>query len=255
MLFRRIKSHIEKENWFAVFIDFCIVVVGVFLGIQIGNWNEARVSHIQEAEYLEQLRDEIAANARMARIQSDYVDRLVEGGRNAIQFLESGEPCQSDCARLMIDLFHASQIWGASFIQEKYQEANRRGIPSHEPLRLQVQDFYSFIIGWDTVNATPPLYRERGRGYIPIDALTALWTDCHEVSNLYEEYLSFGCEAALSDMDLTRALSQMQNDPELLLSLRFWIGQNEFARLNYPVLIEASDATVAAINAHLEETR
>ena len=40
MLLRRVKSHIEKENWFAVFIDFIIVVVGVFIGIQVANWNE-----------------------------------------------------------------------------------------------------------------------------------------------------------------------------------------------------------------------
>ena len=37
MIFRRIKSHIEKENWFAVFIDLCIVVIGVFIGIQVAN--------------------------------------------------------------------------------------------------------------------------------------------------------------------------------------------------------------------------
>ena len=254
MIFRRIKAHVEKENWFAVAIDFFIVVVGVFLGVQIGNWNEARVTHIQEAEYLEQLRDEIAANARMARIQSEYVDRVVEGGRNGIRFLESGEPCQAGCERLMIDLFHASQVWGTPFFQEKYQETNRRGIPTHEPLRLEVRDFYSNIIGWDTVNATPPAYREHVRGYMPVDALTGLWTHCYEISNLSEEYLTFGCEAALSEMELTPALSQMQTDPELLRSLRFWIGQNEYARLYYPALINASDKAVAAINQHLEET-
>jgi len=42
MIFRRIKAHIEKENWFAVGIDFCIVVIGVFIGIQVANWNETR---------------------------------------------------------------------------------------------------------------------------------------------------------------------------------------------------------------------
>jgi hypothetical protein len=40
MLFRRIKVHIEKENWFAVFVDFIIVVFGVFMGIQVANWHE-----------------------------------------------------------------------------------------------------------------------------------------------------------------------------------------------------------------------
>lgn len=255
MLLRRIKAHVEKENWFAVGIDFCIVVVGVFLGIQIGNWNEARVSSIQEAEYLRQLRNEIAANAEMTRFQAQYVDRIIEGGRNGLQFFESGEPCKANCERLMIDLFHASQVWGLPFFQDKYQETNRRGIPSHEPLRLVVQDFYFLISGWDTVNATPPAYRERVRGYIPVDAIKELWTDCHEIVGMVEELLTFGCEAALSEMELTRALSEMQSDTELIRALRFWIGQNEFAKLNYPTVIERSNASVDAINQHLGQRR
>ena len=255
MIFRRIRARVEKENWFAVGIDFFIVVIGVFLGIQIGNWNEARVSSIQETEYLEQLRNEIAANAEMTRYQAQYVDRIIEGGRNGLKFFESGEPCKVDCERLIIDLFHASQVWGLPFFQDKYQETNRRGIPSHEPLRLVVQDFYSFISGWGTVNATPPVYRERVRGYIPVDAMTELWTGCHEIIGMVEELLTFECEAALSEMELTRALSEMQSDRELIHALRFWVGQNEFAKLNYPTVIKRSNASVDAINQHLGQTR
>jgi len=42
MLLRRITKHVKDQNWFAVFIDFIIVVVGVFIGIQVANWNEER---------------------------------------------------------------------------------------------------------------------------------------------------------------------------------------------------------------------
>ncbi|NNU16531.1 hypothetical protein HK107_09385 [Parvularcula sp. ZS-1/3] len=252
MILRRVMEHVRTQNWFAVGIDFVIVVVGVFLGIQIGNWNEARVSHVQEAEYLEQLRDEIASNAHMARIQAQFVDRVVEGGRSGLQFLESDEPCTSDCERLVIDLFHASQVWGTGFFREKYQETNRRGIPSHEPLRLNVQSVYSYIVGWDTVNATPPPYREQVRGYIPVDAMTLLWQDCYEVLDMANEVLTYGCEDALSEIDLSSALSAMQADRELEHSLRYWVGQNEYARLNYPELIERAEASVDAINQHLE---
>ena len=40
MLLRRITEHLKAQNWFA--IDFVIVVLGVFVGIQVSNWNEAR---------------------------------------------------------------------------------------------------------------------------------------------------------------------------------------------------------------------
>lgn len=42
MLFRSISKHVQDQNWFAVGLDFFIVVVGILLAFQITNWSEAR---------------------------------------------------------------------------------------------------------------------------------------------------------------------------------------------------------------------
>ncbi|MEO0368600.1 MAG: hypothetical protein AAF197_07420 [Pseudomonadota bacterium] len=42
MLLRRVTKQVKDQNWFAVGIDFAIVVIGVFIGIQVANWNDAR---------------------------------------------------------------------------------------------------------------------------------------------------------------------------------------------------------------------
>ena len=55
MLFRRIKAHVEKENWFAVVVDFIIVVVGVYIGIQVANWNDTRIQAERRAQIIESL--------------------------------------------------------------------------------------------------------------------------------------------------------------------------------------------------------
>lgn len=55
MLLRRISSHVNEQNWFAVGIDFVIVVVGVFIGIQVSNWNESQRAKIDEHGTLLQL--------------------------------------------------------------------------------------------------------------------------------------------------------------------------------------------------------
>ncbi len=49
MLLRRVTEHVKAQNWFAVGIDFLIVVVGVFIGIQVANWNDARRDRAIEA--------------------------------------------------------------------------------------------------------------------------------------------------------------------------------------------------------------
>lgn len=59
MIFRRIRAHIEKENWFAVALDFFIVVAGILIAFQITNWNDARSDRIREGQYFEYLRSDI----------------------------------------------------------------------------------------------------------------------------------------------------------------------------------------------------
>ncbi|GHB04899.1 hypothetical protein GCM10009069_29300 [Algimonas arctica] len=61
MLLRRITKHVNDQNWFAVGIDFCIVVTGVFIGIQVANWNEARQERRLEQIVLERMLDEVEA--------------------------------------------------------------------------------------------------------------------------------------------------------------------------------------------------
>ena len=55
MLLHRITEHVKDQNWFAVGLDFLIVVVGVFIGIQVNNWNVARGEQADAAIVLEQL--------------------------------------------------------------------------------------------------------------------------------------------------------------------------------------------------------
>ncbi len=58
MLRRRIRKHIASQNWTAVGIDFLIVVVGVFMGLQAQEWNQLRVDRETERRYLASLADD-----------------------------------------------------------------------------------------------------------------------------------------------------------------------------------------------------
>ena len=81
MLLRRVIEHVKAQNWTAVAIDFVIVVVGVFIGIQVSNWNDARqeaasrqLVHqrlLQDFALIEQQTDQ--AVARMERVLSSLI--------------------------------------------------------------------------------------------------------------------------------------------------------------------------------------
>jgi hypothetical protein len=59
MILRRITEHAKAQNWFAVAVDFVIVVVGVFIGIEVSNWNAARADRLAEREIIAAIADDI----------------------------------------------------------------------------------------------------------------------------------------------------------------------------------------------------
>jgi len=80
MLLRRVIDHFRKQEWTAIAIDLAIVVVGVFMGIQVSNWNETRHDQNLAREYAARIYQDLAgdidkyrradeaANKRMAQI-------------------------------------------------------------------------------------------------------------------------------------------------------------------------------------------
>ena len=61
MILRSVMKHVRDQNWVAVGLDFLIVVVGVFIGIQVANWNEARREEALGEAYLDRLSDDLVA--------------------------------------------------------------------------------------------------------------------------------------------------------------------------------------------------
>jgi len=66
LLLRRIAQHVKEQNWFAVGLDFLIVVFGVYFGLQVSSWNEVRQDRIEEADFLAQLHNDLMLAAKQS---------------------------------------------------------------------------------------------------------------------------------------------------------------------------------------------
>jgi hypothetical protein len=255
MILRRVIEHVKAQNWTAIGIDFVIVVLGVFVGIQLGNWNEARALRAQESAQLAQLRDELIANNRALEFQMAYTSTSIESGRRALAYLESNEPCASRCDDLLIDFFHASQLWGTAFETAHYRENERLGFPTDPATRAAVELFYLAIAWWDPVNLTAPAYRERVRGHISPDAAVVLWDRCFTITEDQFEVLSRDCAPELAGIDSAAILQSIRRDARIADDLRFWLGQNIFALEEYPNARQDAAEAIDAINAELGDER
>jgi len=76
VILRRVIEHVKFQNWTAVALDFVIVVVGVFIGIQVSNWNDVRGERAMERLYLERLLADAQANERELECHLDRHRRL-----------------------------------------------------------------------------------------------------------------------------------------------------------------------------------
>ena len=63
MILRRVTEHVKTQNWVAVGVDFLIVVVGVFIGIQVSNWNETVNDRRREQAVLHAMHEDVTATS------------------------------------------------------------------------------------------------------------------------------------------------------------------------------------------------
>lgn len=64
MILSRIIEHFKKQHWMAIFLDFVIVVVGVYLGIYLGNVRDAQNYRIETRQSLHALESEMRADLK-----------------------------------------------------------------------------------------------------------------------------------------------------------------------------------------------
>lgn len=91
MLLRRVIEHFREQAWTAIMLDFVIVVVGVFVGIQVSNWNDARRDREIEALYLARLQQELSEISAQAEAEVDIVREVYDPLLQVTAYFDTGE--------------------------------------------------------------------------------------------------------------------------------------------------------------------
>ena len=143
MLLRRITKHVTDQNWFAVFIDFLIVVVGVFIGIQVSNWNETRAERGAESEYLVALEQDVAASLDEIKIIKEILDEQDKARKVLYDFsLSDKESLDSaqwpDLINKALWSFKTLDISNTTF--ESLRSSGRLSILSDDTLVIALQE-------------------------------------------------------------------------------------------------------------------
>ncbi|MFB9374163.1 hypothetical protein ACFFUB_09350 [Algimonas porphyrae] len=217
MILRRLKAHVEKENWFAVGIDFCIVVIGVFVGIQLGNWNEARQDKIAEAGYIERLDLEMdVIRARLTDGEAVYrnsvenIDLLLDA-RRAFHRGEPDEIPDDDILQSAASSVTSGRVPAGSPAAFKEMVANGAlETLRSEDLRqaLFAYDEFSAVArdSWRTIREAQTWSANRVTGLIDYDLNTDVAPATSDIGDALR-FASFDRDLLLNDSDVKKALN------------------------------------------------
>ncbi len=182
MILRRVISHVRNQEWTAIVLDFLIVVAGVFIGIQVSNWNDALQQEKTEKIYIERIRVDLRSN------QDDLRQRTLYFGQSRSHALATLEALDEDPGNLgiifLIDVYQASQIIPRGFGRDTYDEISAVGANnaiSDVAVRTRIASYYSSIQAQlSTITGVTP-YRELIRGGMPYEAQAAIRAACDDI--------------------------------------------------------------------------
>jgi hypothetical protein len=193
MVVRRIRDHVAAHNWFAVGVDFLIVVAGVFLGTQANNWNEERIERSAAAESRREIVDDLKSN------EADLGSRMAYYGAaraHALAALDAIErPGGPSGAPFLLDAYQASQVWLRPLVRAGYDEMAGAGLTRHignRKTRLRLTSYYTQSRQFEITALGMTAYRERLRRAMPYDLQMAIKRQCPERVT----YLADGSQAA-----------------------------------------------------------
>lgn len=102
MILSRLKNAIRDQNWFAVVLEVCIVIVGVVIGFQITAWGQDWSDRAKEQTYLQQLAGDLRETER-ALIEADSFHIPIDsaGIRLLHAFYQSDPPSRDSLVGLL----------------------------------------------------------------------------------------------------------------------------------------------------------
>lgn len=235
MILRRVIAHVRKQEWTAIWIDLAIVVVGVFIGIQVSNWNSERESRQKAAVFTERLKDDLRAEAWRYQFLLAYY-RDVRDATEATADAISGKAPLSNEA-LLINAYRATQYKQGAARRATYDELISTGniglIEDRKLLGLAVRAYSIATIDNTVREGNESAYRALFRMTVSNDVQRALAAQCGDRYirpgdyRGFDHVIDYPCATGLPQADIDAAADALRAEPQALRFLRLRVSDLE----------------------------
>jgi hypothetical protein len=229
MILRRLTANLRAQNWTAIAIEFFIVVVGVFIGTQVANWNQARLEKQATARMLVQLIPELRAELAFFENVEKYYATTRRYADQAMAGWKDGGMSDSD---FVIAAYQASQISGIGINPDSWSLTfggeQLRNIED-PAMRRNLEVVLTSDYGPVEFLAVATPYREQVRRVIPIEIQDQIRDQCGD-RNVKSEYgvylvvLPARCTLTIDPAQAAASAAALRAHPELIGELRWHLA-------------------------------
>jgi hypothetical protein len=242
MILRRLTENLRAQNWTAIAIEFLIVVVGVFIGTQVANWNQGRLEKVETERLLLNLAPELQSHL-------EYFDGVrtyyATSRRYAEQALAgwSGDPKLSD-EQFVIAAYQASQITGIGTNAENWALTfggeQLRNIENPK-IRRNMEVMLTSDYGPIALNAAASPYREQVRRVIPIAVQDDIRRECGDRNLMGKAGFIIGvlpktCALRIPPVEAASIASALRSRPDLAQELNWHLASIAVVLSNVDIL-------------------
>lgn len=250
MFLRRITQHLEIQNWTAVWLELVIVVVGVFLGLQVSNWNEDRVSQIEELAFIETIRDDISQDIVDAQGFKNTLAIILGHGNSTLESIDADSPCDSSCWSTLLDYFMASQWIDVRTSRATPDEMKRSGLPRDPELKKSLTRYYGTAEQVTLIVSHLPRYRELVRSLIPAEVQAHMWSECVSIEGR-QQILNSDCSSPINNAEASAIIELLRADGEIKSSLTYWMSTIGVVTISLRDQSKIGQTVIEEIDQHL----
>ena len=235
MIGRRVIGHLKNQQWTAFGIEFVIVVLGIFIGLRVSNWNQERTVDRQAAKFAERLKTDLREEDWAYQLQITYNREVLANAEKAASALDGTTPISDES--LLICAYRATQYKQRLRRRSTYDElisTGTIGLIRDQTLRDTAMRVYNMPTIDNTVReGMQSRYREAFRMSVPNDVQRALAKQCGDHYIETGDYaaitgsLDYPCTTGLPEQAIGEAARALRSNPNLLPALRLRIADIE----------------------------
>ena len=250
----------KRHNWAGVFIELAIVVVGVFIGLQVNNWNQARADAQLGQDYVKRLTRDLQENLTGLREEIAYYSAVLESVQRTDGLLRAADP---DPRAVVVNAYRASELIYNAPVRATWDQivsSGHLGLLPAGAAESGLSQYYAFDTAQDVYHAgLDSDYRQTVRQIIPMTMQAALRAGCSDVRDQRGNILGFAknCDLKVDPATLTDVAVALRSNPTVLADLQYQYSFAVSATLNLGGVeknVEGALAALGAVPAAVEKT-